>query len=307
MALPVVVVTRPLVLTNQDNGRLPASILFDTPGRAGGPVVRLVQPATRAWRALAAAAATAGHTLKTTSLVDSYRSYEVQARVFQERYQPEPIAGRPRKWWNGEWWYQRYGTAPAAVPGTSNHGWGLAADVGEERDGDTGTESMDAATLDWLVDHELDYGFSHELQEEPWHIRYWAGDVIPAAVLAYEEDDVTPEDVQQVWANNVTDDTDQRSAGGALWVARQNAKAANDRLAGVAPIVDAVRDDILRRVKALELAVTDVSEKLDRVITVLEGAGGTVPTKVGLTDEALADVREIVDAESVAPSEIHEE
>lgn len=307
MALPVVVVTRPLVLTNQDNGRLPTSILFDTPGRAGGPTVRLVEPATRAWRALTAAAAAAGHTLKTTSLVDSYRSYEVQVRVFRERYTTTPIAGAPTKTWFVQTWYQRPGTASAAVPGTSNHGWGLAADVGEERDGDTGTESMDAATLDWLVDHELDYGFSHELQEEPWHIRYWAGDVIPAAVRAYEEDDVTPEDVQQVWANNVTDDTDQRSAGSALWVARQNAKAANDRLAGVAPIVDAVRDDILRRVKALELAVTSVNTKLDQVIAALESAGGTVPTKVGLTDEALAEVREIVDAESVAPSEIHEE
>jgi len=30
------------------------------------------------------------------------------------------------------------------------------------------------------------YGFSWELQAEPWHIRYVAGDDLPVAVLAYE-------------------------------------------------------------------------------------------------------------------------
>src|SRR5688572_12144705 len=34
--------------------------------------------------------------------------------------------------------------------------------------------------------------------KEPWHIRYWAGDNIPAAVLAFEQgDDVSAE---EVWA-----------------------------------------------------------------------------------------------------------
>jgi hypothetical protein len=187
MALPIRPVIRPALLTGLTNGRLPDSALVDTPGLAGGPLIRLVAPAARAWRALTAAASAAGHTLKATSIADSYRSYEIQDRTFRQRYTTTYLAGRPYRIWNGVRWYQREGTAPAAVPSTSNHGWGLAVDTGEERDQDTGTESMDAATLAWLVAHELDYGFSHELESEPWHIRYTTGDAIPAAVLAYEQ------------------------------------------------------------------------------------------------------------------------
>ena len=197
---------RPAVLAGHTNGQLPSSILVDTPGLAGGQVVRLVEPAARAWRVLTAAASAAGHTLKPTSLFDSYRPYEVQERIFRQRYTTTVLAGRPRRWWDppgpepAAWWYQRPDTAPAAVPGTSNHGWALAVDVGEERDGDTGTESIDLLTLQWLVEHELEFGFSHELQVETWHIRYWTGDAIPAAVLAFEEDDMplTNEDVDRV-------------------------------------------------------------------------------------------------------------
>lgn len=193
MAYPIHAVTRPSSLSGKSNGRLPSSILFSTPGLAGGPVVRLVAPAARAWRALTAAALHAGHTLKATSVADSYRSYDIQERTFLLRYQTDPLAGQPWKNWNGVRWFQKYNTAVAAVPGTSNHGWGLAVDTGEERDADTGTESIDQATLNWLVAHELSFGFSHELQSEPWHVRYWAGDNIPAAVLAFEESDMTPQ------------------------------------------------------------------------------------------------------------------
>jgi len=187
MSLPIRTVVRPAVLGDQLNGKLPDTILVDTPGQAGGPTVRLVAPAARAWRALCAAALSAGHVLKATSTADSYRTYEVQERVFRERYTTTFIGSAPVRIWNGVRWYQRAGVAPAAVPGTSNHGWGLAVDTGEERDGDTGTETMDADTLAWLVGNEGRFGFSHELEPEPWHIRYWAGDAIPQAVLDYEK------------------------------------------------------------------------------------------------------------------------
>jgi hypothetical protein len=88
--------------------------------------------------------------------------------------------------WNGQRWYQRPNTAVAAVPGTSNHGWALAIDTGEENDTDVATDPLDNVTLAWLVANEGRFGFSHELQSEPWHIRYWSGDSIPAAVLEFE-------------------------------------------------------------------------------------------------------------------------
>lgn len=191
MAYPVVALTKPRVLNGQNNGRLDAGILHRTPGQAGGPEVRLVEPATRAWRALSAAAKRAGHTLKATSLVDSYRPYDIQERIFRQRFQTSPTSTGVRRTWQGRTWWLKPGYALAAVPGTSNHGWGLAVDVGEESDGDTGTESLDGPTLTWLLRNEGTYGFSHEVQSEPWHIRYFPGDKIPAAVLAHERGQTT--------------------------------------------------------------------------------------------------------------------
>lgn len=199
MTFPVHQISWPAVLLGQQNGRLPDTILVDTPGQAGGPTVRLVEPAARAWRALTAAALKAGHILKASSLLDSYRPYETQERIFRQRYTTTYLPDRPWKVWDGVRWYQKPRTAMAAVPGQSNHGVGLAVDVGEERDDDTGTEPMDQATLDWLVAHELDYGFSHEVQIEPWHVRYWSGDAIPQAVLAYENGLSVDEEALIAW------------------------------------------------------------------------------------------------------------
>ena len=158
--------------------------------------MRLVEPAARAWRALTDAALAAGHTLKATSLFDSYRPFDVQEHIFRQRYTRNLLRGRPSRVWQGKRWFQRPGTAVAAAPGTSNHGFGLAVDTGEEIDGDAGTESIDRATLEWLIANEFQFGFSHELQSEAWHIRYCSGDQIPAAVLAYEGGvDMTPEEL----------------------------------------------------------------------------------------------------------------
>lgn len=219
MAYPERDVIRSAVLTGQSNGKLSTSILVDTPGLAGGPVVRLVAPAARAWRALTAAALKAGHTLKATSLVDSYRPYEVQANLFASRYTRTSYL--TSLWWDGSYWVHSSGAA-AAIPGTSNHGWGLAVDTGEERDGDAGTESLDAGTLDWLVRNEVTYGWSHELQSEPWHLRYWAGDAIPAAVLQYEESDMAMSDddlkriYRYLWYGDVDTGARRISAGTSL-------------------------------------------------------------------------------------------
>lgn len=204
MLLPVRPVTKPKVLDGQLNGRLDPAILKSVPGLAGGPTVRLVEPAATGWRALTTAAQKAGHILKATSAVDSYRPYDVQERTFLARYTTVPIAGVSTRTWQGKTWYLKPGNAPAAAPGTSNHGWGLAVDTGEERDADAQAESLDLATLTWLVDHELNYGFSHEIQEENWHIRWYVGDDIPLAVRAFMIGEVmagiSPEDQEvAIW------------------------------------------------------------------------------------------------------------
>ena len=186
MAYPVRPVLEPAVIRGLSNGRFPSSVLVSTPGQAGGPTVVLVEPAARAWRALCAAALKAGHTLKLSGAASGYRTYAEQERLFRQRFTTTPNGASQRRNWAGQTWYLRPGMALAAVPGTSNHGRGLAVDTGEERDGDTGTESVDAGTVAWLVANEERYGFSHEVQSEPWHLRYFAGDATPSAVIEYE-------------------------------------------------------------------------------------------------------------------------
>jgi hypothetical protein len=185
VALPIRTLTRPAALQGQQNGRLDPGILKATAGQAGGLTVELVEPAARGWRALTAAAKKAGHVLKQSAPGCSYRPYAVQERIFRERY-TTVNNGTPGRMWNGRYWYKKPGVAAAAVPGTSNHGWGLAVDLGEERDGDSGTESVDAGTVAWLIDNAHTYGYSAELQSEPWHWRWYVGDAIPPAVRAYE-------------------------------------------------------------------------------------------------------------------------
>lgn len=181
-ALPIRDVKRPMCLLGQQNGRIPDTLLESIPGQDGGPTIRLVEPAARAWKAMQAAALADGVVLKATSTVDSFRPYAVQEKIFRQRYTTTPLRGRPSRSWEGARWYQKPGTAAAAVPGTSNHGLGLACDV-----------VLGPGVLDWLVAHELSFGFSHELVEEAWHVHYFTGDAIPALVLAHEAHDEEPE------------------------------------------------------------------------------------------------------------------
>lgn len=177
--LPVKPLRKPSCLDGQENGRLGAGILK----RCGIGNFLMADPAARACRALVAAAAARGFQVRATG---TYRSYAQQEALFRSRYTCEVLKGRPTKRWNGETWYQLPKTAMAAVPGTSNHGWGLAVDFAEELDGDVAPESVSPRLVKWLIKHAATYGFSAELQSEPWHWRYVAGDRIPPAVLAFE-------------------------------------------------------------------------------------------------------------------------
>lgn len=183
MAFPVHNVVRPALLKGRSNGQLSDSDLITTPGLAGGPAIRLVAPAAAAWVALSAAALAAGHTLKSSGFHDSYRPFDVQKDLFTTRFTKTELSGRPHRKWQGATWFLKHGEALAAVPGTSNHGWGLAVDVGVEIDGDPTAERLSPAALKWLLDNEERFGFSHEVQSESWHIRYFAGDHPPATVL----------------------------------------------------------------------------------------------------------------------------
>lgn len=200
MTLPVSPLQPLTVLKGQTNGKLPESILTSFPGQAGGCAITLVSPAARSFKALFARAKSAGHVLKTDTPAHSYRTYEQQVAFFTQNYTTTYLQGRPTKQWRGQTWYQRPGVPVVALPGSSNHGWGRAVDTGEESDGDVYAENFDPATLDWLVRNEQRFGISHEIQSEPWHLRYFAGDTPPQAVLDWEASQQPPSPLE----DNVT-------------------------------------------------------------------------------------------------------
>lgn len=177
MIYPKKKVVKPLALAGTSNGKLPDSILESIPGRDGAPTIRLLKgTSARSWKAMFAHALRDGILLSATSLADSYRSYEIQLRIFKERYSVTPIAGQPTKVWDGKTYWLKHGMATAAVPGNSNHGDAIALD----------NKNTTKPAIDWLLAHAEEYGWSWELDSEPWHLHYFAGDNIPTAVLLFE-------------------------------------------------------------------------------------------------------------------------
>jgi len=180
VAFPVLPVVLPSSLSGAVNGRLSAGVLevLGCPGRKGARAHPL---AAAAFRSLSAAVlGVSGEVLTVTSNADAYRSYEVQELTFRARYTLEVML-RPSKIWDGRRWFQRPGVAMSAVPGTSNHGWGLAFDVcGWSGDETVYIESLKA--WPWIRANAGRFGLSWEAQSEPWHLRYVAGDRVPDAV-----------------------------------------------------------------------------------------------------------------------------
>ena len=72
-------------------------------------------------------------------ITDSYRSYEAQVDVARRKGL-----------------YSQGGLA--AVPGTSDHGWGMAVDL-----------DLDAQAQAWMRKHGPAYGFHEDTPREPWH------------------------------------------------------------------------------------------------------------------------------------------
>lgn len=102
------------------------------------------------------------------TLTDSYRPYDVQERIFLERYVLQATGGGAYgdvRYWQGRRYVRRANTAAAAVPGTSNHGGGIAVDVADL--GAFGSTRF--AQLDALAGS---HGWSNaegRSVNEPWH------------------------------------------------------------------------------------------------------------------------------------------
>jgi hypothetical protein len=126
----------PVELRAHGNGRIPASALSAVGGVDGH---RLWAPAARSLEALRAAAARDGVTIGVT---DSYRPYDVQVDLVRRKGL-----------------YSEGGLA--AVPGTSDHGWGIAVDL-----------DLDSRAQAWMRANAGRYGFVEDVPREPWHWAY---------------------------------------------------------------------------------------------------------------------------------------
>lgn len=194
MTLIVKPIVFPVSLKNVVNGKLPTDLLVQVHPRGS------LHPLTaRAWKALVSEAGANGLPM-TFTYGGMYRPYADQEALFKQRYTTTFLSGRPYKIWNNVRWYQKPNTAMAAVPGTSNHGLGLAIDTAFDTDPTDGLGPDDAAGISshpkWAFFRDVlvpKYGFSFEAQSEPWHIRYVAGDNVPMAVLLFEASHLPPE------------------------------------------------------------------------------------------------------------------
>ncbi len=179
MKLPKKKIILPISLLGQSNGQLKAKLLYT----CGLNENRLLQSASRSMRALREANKEAGFgDLCTTG---TYLSLERQTELFFERYKLTKNDGKAKRF-NGRLWYLKPGCAPCATPGKSNHGLALAADLCLKNA--NGKQIAVGPKWVWfMVNIGPRYGWYAELDSQPWHWVYTAGDLIPQAVLDYEK------------------------------------------------------------------------------------------------------------------------
>jgi peptidoglycan hydrolase-like protein with peptidoglycan-binding domain len=147
------------------NGAIPLDRLIKVAPTYNG---YLTPEAAAAWRSLQIAAQSAGWNLTMTG---AYRTYDEQVAMFTERFITTDT-GRSSKVWNGTTYWLKPNVAMAATPGSSNHGWACAVDMAL---GGYAKQARNVATdpafLEWAVGNAAAYGWSWEVQSEPWHVR----------------------------------------------------------------------------------------------------------------------------------------
>jgi hypothetical protein len=142
---------RPSTIPGATNGWLPAEVLLHV-----APSCQVYGPAASSLVAMIAAAQRDGIRLLPA---ECYRDYAGQ------------VAARNS-------WCARGACQMAAVPGSSNHGWGKAVDFNDQN----GSLTFEGATYKWLKSHAGWFGWNHPgVMEpggsvpEPWHWE-WVGD-----------------------------------------------------------------------------------------------------------------------------------
>lgn len=182
--LPVKSVTPPDDLAGiymkTDSGKLNASLLVPI-----GPSGQLHHDAARSYKTIFYLCAQIGLPL-TYSYGGTYRTYDQQVTLFNQRYQTPPVPGAATKTWNGVVYSIRPGMSMAAVPGTSNHGWGIAVDFAYGSGPDKALDIANHPQWPAFKQIALDCGWSWEATSEPWHLRLVVGSHPTQTVLDAE-------------------------------------------------------------------------------------------------------------------------
>lgn len=178
---PFVKLVVPTALKQYKNGQLPDSVLAKV--KTGG---RMYAPVAAWFDKMYDAALAAGHRLVN---VGDYRGFDDQLRMFLDRYVTEDTGTGVTRKYDGKTWWLKKGKAPSAAPDPtgakgSNHGWGLAIDLGYKA-GNGKTASMGGAPFDWMCDNAPKFGFYLQGNDpkskefEAWHWQYALGDGSP--------------------------------------------------------------------------------------------------------------------------------
>jgi len=122
----------PRSLAGYGNGKIPSNALAPINGSSE----RMWAPAADKLNAMMSDAKAAGVSI---SVTDGYRTYDSQVRLAEQKGL-----------------YSQGGLA--AAPGTSEHGWGLAVDLG-----------LNPTAQAWMRQHAKEYGFVENVPREPWH------------------------------------------------------------------------------------------------------------------------------------------
>lgn len=159
---------------------LPVNLRHVTPGELPAGLLKEIKPygklhplAAQAWMAWRDHAFANGiKTFKPTSANDTYRSLSTQLIAWNDRMTTQPIPNVKPRVFEGKNWYLKPGKAPIAQPGKSNHNLALSVDI-SEASGERFAFMAKTAAL---------FGFTWELDSEPWHCNYYTGDAVPALV-----------------------------------------------------------------------------------------------------------------------------
>jgi hypothetical protein len=180
MNLPFIKLVVPTALKQFKNGQLAENVL--APVKTGG---KMYAPVAAEFNKMYDAALAAGFKLKN---VGDYRSFQGQLTMFMDRYVTTDTGTGVTRQYEGKTWWLKKGKAPSAAPDPtglkgSNHGWGLAIDLGYDVNGKL--TSMGGACFDWMCANAPKYGFYLQgnnrasKEFEAWHWQYALGDASP--------------------------------------------------------------------------------------------------------------------------------